>query len=135
MCYGSATPRDAAYSRGDAMRILIVEDEPRVGHFVKRGLEQVAYSPTWVRSCKEADDALARGPFDAVILDLSLPDGDGLQLLREWRATGFNEPVLILSARDALQDRITGLNPRADDYLAKPFSFEELLARVRSLLR
>jgi DNA-binding response OmpR family regulator len=68
-------------------------------------------------------------------LDLGLPDGDGLELLREWRAAGFNEPVLILSARDALQDRVRGLNVGADDYLAKPFSFEELLARLRSLLR
>ena len=117
------------------MKILIVEDEPRVGHFVERGLEQVAYVSTWVRSCKEANDTLAKGPFDAVILDLSLPDGDGLDLLREWRAMGFDQPVLILSARDAVHDRITGLNLGADDYLAKPFSFEELLARVRSLLR
>ena len=117
------------------MRILIVEDEPRVGEFVERGLEQAAYSPVWVRSCKEAGVMLAKGFIDAVILDLSLPDGDGLDLLREWRASAFKEPVLILSARDAVQDRIAGLNLGADDYLAKPFSFEELLARVRSLLR
>jgi DNA-binding response OmpR family regulator len=117
------------------MRILIVEDEPRVGQFVERGLEQLAYSPTWVRSRKEADDALTGGPFDAVILDLGLPDGDGLDVLREWRAAAFNEPVLILSARDAVQDRVNGLNLGADDYLPKPFSFEELVARVRSLLR
>ena len=117
------------------MRILIVEDDPKVGQFVARGLEQLAYSPTWVRSCKEADDALTGGPFDAVILDLGLPDGDGLNLLREWRQAGLNEPVLILSARDAVQDRVNGLNLGADDYLPKPFSFEELLARVRSLLR
>ena len=117
------------------MRILIVEDEPRVGQFVERGLEQVAYLPTWVRSCREADEALAAGAFDAVILDLGLPDGDGLALLRHWRATGLDQPVLILSARDAVQDRIAGLNLGADDYLAKPFSFEEMLARLRSLLR
>jgi DNA-binding response OmpR family regulator len=118
------------------MRILIVEDEPRVGQFIERGLAQVAYTPTWVRTCQDAEGALADdGPFDAVILDLGLPDGDGLKLLRGWRETGFNEPVLILSARDAVQDRIKGLNLGADDYLAKPFSFEELLARVRSLLR
>ena len=95
----------------------------------------MAYSPTWVRSCKEAGDKLAGDTFDVVILDLSLPDGDGLDLLRSWRAVGIKEPVLILSARDSVQDRIAGLNLGADDYLAKPFSFEELLARIRSLLR
>ena len=117
------------------MRILIVEDEPRVGQFVERGLEQVAYTPAWVRSCRQADERLADGSFDAIILDLSLPDGDGLDLLRRWRAAGRKEPILLLSARDAVQDRIAGLNLGADDYLAKPFSFEELLARIRSLLR
>jgi DNA-binding response OmpR family regulator len=73
--------------------------------------------------------------YDAIILDLGLSDGDGLDLLQEWRHGGFNEPVLILSARDSVQDRIKGLDFGADDYLAKPFSIEELLARVRSLLR
>ena len=92
------------------MRILIVEDEPRVGQFVERGLEQVAYASTWVRSCRQADESLAAGSFDAIILDLSLPDGDGLDLLRRWRAAGVKEPVLILSARAAVQDRVAGLN-------------------------
>ena len=117
------------------MRILIVEDERKVGQFIERSLSQVAYSGTWVRTCAAARDALAESPYDAIVLDLGLPDGDGLQLLREWRAAGFNEPVLILSARDALQDKVKGLNLGADDYLAKPFSLEELLARLRSLLR
>jgi len=117
------------------MRILIVEDERKVGQFIERSLSEVAYSGKWVSSCATARDALAESTFDAIILDLGLPDGDGLDLLREWRAAGFNEPVLILSARDALQDRVRGLNVGADDYLAKPFSFEELLARLRSLLR
>jgi two-component system copper resistance phosphate regulon response regulator CusR/two-component system response regulator QseB len=117
------------------MRILIVEDERKVGQFIERSLSQVAYSGTWVRTCAEARDALAESPYDAIVLDLGLPDGDGLQLLREWRSAGFNEPVLILSARDALQDKVKGLNLGADDYLAKPFSLEELLARLRSLLR
>src|SRR6202011_1220860 len=72
---------------------------------------------------------------DAIILDLVLPDGDGIDLLRQWRKSGFNEPILILSARDAVQNRIKGLDLGADDYLAKPFSLEELLARLRSLLR
>jgi len=117
------------------MKVLIVENERRVGQFVARGLEEMAYSSTWVRTCHEARDALADEPHDVIVLDLGLPDGDGLELLREWRSLGFNEPVLILSARDAVQDRIKGLNLGADDYLAKPFSFEELLARIRSLLR
>ena len=78
---------------------------------------------------------MSEGSFDAVVLDLGLPDGDGLTLLREWRLIGHGEPVLILSARDAVLDRVQGLNLGADDYLPKPFSFEELLARLRSLLR
>ncbi len=117
------------------MKVLIVEDERRVGQFISRGLEEMAYSTTWVRTCQEARDALADSPHDVIVLDLGLPDGDGLELLREWRSLGFNEPVVILSARDAVQDRIKGLNLGADDYLAKPFSFEELLARIRSLVR
>lgn len=117
------------------MRILIVEDESQVGEFVSNGLEKLSYSSTWVRTCGAAQDALAESPYDAIILDLGLPDGDGMELLKAWRKFGFNEPVLILSARDALEDRIKGLNLGADDYLPKPFSFEELVARLRSLLR
>ena len=117
------------------MKILIVEDQRRLGQFLKKSLTERSYTATWVQSCKEARDALCETNYDVIVLDLSLPDGDGLALLQEWRATGFNEPVLILSARDAVQDRIKGLDLGADDYLAKPFSLEELLARVRSLLR
>jgi len=90
---------------------------------------------TWARSCSEASDALCESSHDAIILDLGLPDGDGMKLLQQWRKSGFNEPVLILSARDAVQDRIKGLDIGADDYLSKPFSMEELMARMRSLLR
>jgi DNA-binding response OmpR family regulator len=118
-----------------AVKILIVEDESRLGQFLKKGLTERSYTATWVRSCREARDALCETGYDVIILDLGLPDGDGLELLREWRRSGFNEPVLILSARDAVEDRIKGLDVGADDYLAKPFSLEELLARVRSLLR
>jgi two-component system copper resistance phosphate regulon response regulator CusR len=117
------------------MKILIVEDERRVGRFIERALQEQAYTPRLVRTCAEARDALAESPYDAIVLDLGLPDGDGLDLLREWRASGFNEPVLILSARDAVVDRIRGLNLGADDYLPKPFSVDELLARLRSLFR
>ncbi len=130
-----AKSANSAYYHVSTVKILIVEDEPRVGKFVELGLEQAAYLPTWVRSCREADLQLKDQSFDAVILDLSLPDGNGLDLLRKWRLAAFQTPILILSARDAVQDRIAGLNLGADDYLAKPFSFDELLARVRSLLR
>jgi len=122
-------------SEPHAVKILIVEDQRRLGQFLKKGLTEHAYTATWVQSCREARDALCETHYDAIILDLGLPDGDGLELLQEWRRSGFNEPVLILSARDSVQDRIKGLDLGADDYLAKPFSLEELLARVRSLLR
>ena len=117
------------------MKILIVEDERRVGRFIERALQEQAYTARLVENSARARDALADSPYDAVVLDLGLPDGDGLELLREWRSSGFNEPVLILSARDAVGDRIRGLNLGADDYLPKPFSVDELVARLRSLLR
>jgi len=117
------------------MKILIVEDQQRLAEFLRRGLAEQAYTPVCVSTCKEARDALCEASFDVIVLDLSLPDGDGLDLLREWRSSGFSEPVVILSARDTVQDRIKGLDLGADDYLPKPFSLEELLARIRSLVR
>jgi DNA-binding response OmpR family regulator len=117
------------------MKVLIVEDQQRLGNFLEQGLKECAYTVTWVQSCAAARDALADSSYDVILLDLGLPDGDGIDLLRQWRASGFNEPVLILSARDTVADRIKGLDIGADDYLPKPFSFEELLARVRSLVR
>jgi DNA-binding response OmpR family regulator len=117
------------------MKILIVEDQVRLGQFLKQGLTECRYTVTWVTTCKEANDALADAPQDVIILDLGLPDGDGLDLLREWRSSGFTEPVLILSARDTVADRVKGLDVGADDYLQKPFSLDELLARIRSLVR
>ncbi len=127
------SPQDRPRRR--PMKILIVEDERKVGQFVERALAEQNHTPRLVATCAAARDALAESPYDAIVLDLGLPDGDGLDLLREWRAAGFGEPVLILSARDAVSDRIHGLNLGADDYLPKPFSIEELVARVRSLLR
>ena len=117
------------------MKILIVEDQARLGQFLEKGLTECSYTVSWVRTCKAALDALAESTFDVILLDLGLPDGDGLDLLHMWRKNGFNEPVLILSARDTVESRIKGLDHGADDYLPKPFSFEELLARVRSLVR
>jgi DNA-binding response OmpR family regulator len=117
------------------MKILIVEDQRRVGRFVEKALAEQNYVAFLAGSCAAARDAVAETPYDVVVLDLGLPDGDGLELLREWRSKGFETPVLILSARDAVEDRIHGLNLGADDYLPKPFSVEELIARVRSMLR
>ena len=117
------------------MKVLVVEDDRKVGQFIQKGLQEVSYTATLARSCKEARDALSESHYDAIVLDLGLPDGDGLDLLREWRSTGWSEPVIILSARDALRDRLEGLNLGADDYLPKPFSFDELLARLSSLMR
>jgi DNA-binding response OmpR family regulator len=117
------------------MKILIVEDQVRLAQLVRQGLTERAYTVKIAHTCAAARDALCEDTYDLIILDLGLQDGDGLDLLREWRKAGFNEPVLILSARDTVQDRVKGLDLGADDYLAKPFSLEELLARVRSQLR
>jgi DNA-binding response OmpR family regulator len=117
------------------VRILIVEDQPRLASILKKSLSDCAYTVHCADSCVSALDALSQNSYDGIILDVGLPDGDGFDLLRRWRQSGFNEPILILSARDSVQDRIKGLDLGADDYMPKPFSMEELLARVRSLLR
>jgi DNA-binding response OmpR family regulator len=117
------------------MKILLVEDDHKIGQFVKKGLDEVACSTTWVRTGKEASESMSDGAYDVVILDIGLPDMTGLELLTQWRANKITTNVLILSARHEVDDKITGLDLGADDYLTKPFSFGELLARVRSLVR
>lgn len=117
------------------MKILVVEDQARLGNLLRQSLSERSYTVQLARNCAEATDALADSAYDVVVLDLGLPDGDGLDLLREWRLSGFNEPVLILSARNTIEDRIKGLDLGADDYLPKPFSIDELLAHVRALIR
>lgn len=117
------------------MKLLLVEDDRKLGQFIKNGLEEVAYTTAWARTCKEAREAVLQSAFDVIILDIGLPDGNGLELLTEWRERRLACYILILSARHEVDDRISGLNLGADDYLAKPFSFGELLARIRSLVR
>jgi DNA-binding response OmpR family regulator len=117
------------------MRVLVVEDDPLLGRGVQAGLEQAGFAADWVRDGVAADASLAATDFAAVVLDLGLPRLAGLELLGRLRAAGNRTPVLILTARDALEDRVKGLDAGADDYMVKPFQFEELAARLRALVR
>jgi len=117
------------------MRILIVEDERKVSEFLKKGFQAEAFSVD-VAEDGDLGSRLARGEsYDAIILDVMLPRKDGMQVLREIRQAKVNTPVLMLTAKSDLEDRVEGLNLGADDYLPKPFAFSEVLARVRALLR
>ncbi|MCR4379029.1 MAG: response regulator transcription factor [Rhodospirillales bacterium] len=117
------------------MRVLLVEDNLRLSTLVRRGLENDGFTVDGVGTISDAEVAIRTAPYDVVILDLGLPDGDGLDLLRDMRAGGSHIPVLVLTARDGVNDRVKGLNAGADDYLLKPFAVEELTARLRALLR
>jgi len=116
-------------------KLLIVEDESRLAANLRRGLEELGAEVTIAAGAKAAAAAIDRAGFEAIVLDLQLPDGDGLELLRALRARGVAIPVLILTARGALEERVAGLEAGADDYLAKPFAFAELAARIRALIR
>jgi len=117
------------------MRLLVVEDEPEVGAFLLRVLREAAWAADVARTGAQALKSLASLEYDLVILDLGLPDIDGFELCRLIRERGDRTPVLMLTARDAVNDRVRGLDAGADDYLAKPFAVSELLARLRSLAR
>jgi DNA-binding response OmpR family regulator len=117
------------------MRVLIVEDEADLGDFLVRAIREATWAPDHVASGQEALQALAVTDYDLVVLDLGLPDLDGFEVCRRYRATGGRTPLLVLTARGGLTDRIRGLDAGADDYLSKPFAVEELLARLRALAR
>jgi DNA-binding response OmpR family regulator len=117
------------------VKLLVVEDEERVASFLAKGLRAHGYSVEWVSTGREALERAIHPDIALMILDLGLPDLDGLEVLDGLRARGATVPVLVLSARGRVNDRVKGLNLGADDYLAKPFAFEELLARVRANLR
>ncbi|KHO65816.1 heavy metal response regulator transcription factor [Pseudomonas flexibilis] len=117
------------------MKLLVAEDEPKTGTYLQQGLGEAGFSVDRVTSGADAVQQVLSEPYDLLILDVMLPGLDGWEVLRRVRAAGQDMPVLFLTARDRVEDRVKGLELGADDYLVKPFAFSELLARVRSLLR
>lgn len=117
------------------MRLLLVEDDPLIGDGIRAGLRQEDYSVDWFTEARTAEMALQSEQYDLMILDLGLPDKSGLDILKRLRSQGSELPVLILTARDAVSDRVAGLDTGADDYMLKPFDLDELSARLRALLR
>ncbi len=117
------------------MRILLVEDDRLIGDGLKVGLEKLGFAVDWFTDGTEGEEALYQAPYEAVVLDLGLPGLDGMEVLRRWRQCGRNEPVLILTARGDVDQRIAGLNGGADDYLGKPFALKEVQARLNALIR
>ena len=117
------------------MRLLLVEDDEPLATGLTASLRLGGYKVDWFACASDADGAVLVTEYDAIVLDLNLPDLDGLNLLRQWRRRGLHTPVLILSARDDIEDRVTGLDVGADDYLTKPFDLLELEARLRVLIR
>jgi two-component system OmpR family response regulator len=117
------------------MRVLVVEDEAKMSRLLERGLREEGYAVDLATTGEEAVWLGRENPYDAIVLDVMLPDADGFEVCRHLRGQGTWSPVLMLTARDAVRDRVAGLDAGADDYLTKPFSFSELLARLRSLMR
>jgi len=117
------------------MRLLLVEDNKRLAETTKEGLEKESFTVDWFDTVGESEAAIETVAYDAIVLDLGLPDGDGMDILKQLRARKSSTPVLILTARDGVEDRVKGLDGGADDYLLKPFAMSELVARIRALLR
>ena len=117
------------------MRVLLVEDDPLIGEAVRLGLARLGITIDWVRDGELGLQCARSEPFDAVVLDLGLPKRDGMQVLRDLRIAGNLLPILVVTARDALADRVAGLDAGADDYILKPFEMDELAARLRSAIR
>jgi two-component system OmpR family response regulator len=124
-----------AHSHNGVVRVLVVEDETKLGNLLSRGLREEGYSADLAERGEEALWMAKAVEYDAILLDVMLPGLDGFDVCRRLRADGVWSPVLMLTARDAVDDRVAGLDAGADDYLAKPFSFDELLARLRALAR
>ena len=117
------------------MKVLVIEDDPTVGQFVKRGLEEQRWTVDLVADGEEGEQRARSQPYDLVVLDMRLPGRSGLEVLRNLRSKGFERPILVLTAQDAVDAKVETLRAGADDYVTKPFAFEELLARVEALAR
>jgi two-component system OmpR family response regulator len=117
------------------MKVLVIEDDPTVGQFVKRGLEEQRWTVDLVADGEEGEKLAKSQPYDLVVLDMRLPGRSGLEVLRNLRSKGFERPILVLTAQDAVDAKVETLRAGADDYVTKPFAFEELLARVEALAR
>lgn len=117
------------------MRLLVVEDQRKMSGFLKKGLEEAGYSVDVAESASTAEILVAENPYDLILLDVMLPDRNGMDTARQIRTDGYTGPILMLTALAGTKDKVKGLDAGADDYLTKPFAFEELLARVRALLR
>lgn len=117
------------------MRILLVEDDPQLGRATQLGLDQLGYAVDWVKSAEDAEISIKLHQYQCLLLDLGLPRQDGMTLLRKLRAAGFEQSILILTARDQIPDRIMGLDSGADDFIVKPYDLDELAARIRSVRR
>ncbi|WP_369930643.1 response regulator [Xanthomonas sp. NCPPB 2632] len=117
------------------MNIIVVEDDARLGCAIKRALEHLAYTVTWLRNGAEGLEALRNESVDLVLLDLGLPEKDGIDVITEARRLNVRTPILVMTARDSVESRIQGLDAGADDYMTKPFHLDELAARIRSLAR
>ena len=117
------------------MKILLVEDDTGIGRFLRNGLLANGFEVDWLQSGASVTTRVASGDYAAIVLDLMLPDADGFSLCQEIRATGIKTPVCMLTARDSLEDKLEGFRSGADDYLTKPFSIEELVARLKAIVR
>ena len=117
------------------MRVLLIEDDPMIGNAIQASLKDESYAVDWLRNGQTALNAMSCQHYDFVLLDLGLPGKDGLDVLSHLRSTGNNVPLLIITAREGIDDRVRGLDTGADDYLPKPFEMRELLARMRAVIR
>src|SRR5437879_13198651 len=117
------------------MRILVIEDDRKAAHLLADGVQEERFIVDVAHSCEAGDEMASVNDYDVIVLDWLLPDRDGIDVCGDLRERGISTPILMLTARDSLEDRVTGLNTGADDYLTKPFGFSELLARIHALLR